>query len=286
MAAYYNENDEDAAAAIRELIAAGVVAPGDVDSRSIKDVSPDDLRPYTQCHFFAGAGVWSVAARLAGWPDDRELWSGSCPCQPFSAAGKGAGVDDPRHLWPDFYRLIRARRPAVTVGEQVAGALGYGWFDGVRADLARENITGRTVDIPACAIDAPHQRNRLYWIAVADAQGDERRAGLREVGTERHGAVITNSDGRDDVLANSEGVGGGREFPQRRSKGRAVDGRPDAPGDVVNATGERWREGSAGAEVLGGRPAASGADSMLVLARQRSSQKARTPLATILPRSN
>ena len=168
MTAYYNEIDPAAAHVLRHMIAEGVIAPGDVDTRSIKEVQPDDLAGYTQCHFFAGGGLWSVAARLAGWPDDRELWTGSCPCQPFSAAGKGLGTDDPRHLWPDFHRLIRARRPAVVMGEQVAGAAGYGWFDGVRADLAGEGYAGRAVDFPACSVDAPHQRNRLYWIAVAE----------------------------------------------------------------------------------------------------------------------
>lgn len=171
MTAYYNEIEPAAAHVLRALIADGVIAPGDVDERSIKDVQPSDLKGYTQCHFFAGGGLWSIAARLAGWPDDRSLWTGSCPCQPFSVAGKGAGQDDPRHLWPDFFRLISSRRPAVVVGEQVAGAAGYGWFDGVAADLEREGYASRAVDIPACAVNAPHIRQRLYWIAtnLADA---------------------------------------------------------------------------------------------------------------------
>lgn len=168
--AYYNDTDPAACAVLEQLIADGVIAPGVVDPRSIKDVQPDDLRGFTQCHFFAGGGLWSVAARMAGWPDSRPLWTGSCPCQPFSAAGKGLGTDDPRHLWPDFYRLIRAGRPPVVMGEQVAGAAGYGWFDGVRTDLAREGYASRGVDIPALAVDAPHERNRLYWIAVAKCE--------------------------------------------------------------------------------------------------------------------
>ena len=86
---YYNEIDPKAAAWLRELIAAGLIAPGDVDERSIADVRPDDLAGYGQHHFFAGIGGWSYALRLAGWPDDRPVWTGSCPCQPFSAAGKG-----------------------------------------------------------------------------------------------------------------------------------------------------------------------------------------------------
>lgn len=120
--AYYNEKDKYAAQWLRNLIAAGLVPAGDVDERSIEDVSPDDVAGYGQCHFFAGIGGWALAARLAGWPDDRELWTGSCPCQPYSVAGKGAGNDDERHLWPHMFRLIDARRPAVWFGEQVAAA--------------------------------------------------------------------------------------------------------------------------------------------------------------------
>lgn len=175
--AYYNEIDPAAAHILRALIAGGVIAPGEVDTRSIKEVSPDDIRGFTQCHFFAGGGLWSVAARLAGWPDDRPLWTGSCPCQPFSVAGKGAGTDDPRHLWPDFHRLIAAARPAVVVGEQVAGKAGYGWLDGVRADLAGCGYACRGVDIPACSVNAPHKRSRLYWAAARDV-GHADDAGL------------------------------------------------------------------------------------------------------------
>ncbi len=174
--AYYNDNNRAAVAVLKQLISDGVIAPGDVDDRSIKDVQPNDLVGYTQVHCFAGGGLWSVAARMAGWPDTRPIWTGSCPCQPFSSAGSGLGTDDPRHLWPDFYRLIRAGRPAVVMGEQVARKAGYGWLDGVRADLAAEGYASRAVDIPACAVDAPHERNRLYWIAVADAA----RLGWRE----------------------------------------------------------------------------------------------------------
>ncbi|EBA3203109.1 DNA cytosine methyltransferase [Salmonella enterica] len=128
-AAYYNEIDSFAAQWLRNLIAGGHIAPGEVDERSIEDVTPDDLRGFTQCHFFAGIGVWSHSLRLAGWPDDKPVWTGSCPCQPFSAAGKGDGFADERHLWPHFFHLISERRPQHVFGEQVAAGNANAWFD-------------------------------------------------------------------------------------------------------------------------------------------------------------
>src|SRR4051812_4015375 len=106
MGAYYNEHDPNAAAWLRELIAQGHIAPGEVDERSVADVEPGDLRGFIQCHFFAGIGVWSYALRSAGWADATPVWTGSCPCQPFSASGKRGGTDDHRHLWPAWFRLI------------------------------------------------------------------------------------------------------------------------------------------------------------------------------------
>ena len=124
--AYYNEFDPGAAAWLRELIRAGLIADGEVDTRSILDVSADDLRGFTQCHFFAGISGWSYALRLAGWPDDRPVWTGSPPCQPFSAAGRQEGRNDARHLAPHFVDLVRSCRPGVLFGEQVASSLVIG----------------------------------------------------------------------------------------------------------------------------------------------------------------
>lgn len=164
--AYYNEFDPYAAQWLRNLIAAGHIAPGDVDERSIVDVQPSDLEGYTQCHFFAGIGGWSLAARLAGFPDDRELWTGSCPCQPFSVAGKGLGFSDERHLWPEFLRLIAERRPAVVFGEQSAAA--PAWIAMVRSDLEALHYAVGAIQVQAASAGARHRRDR--WWFVADAE--------------------------------------------------------------------------------------------------------------------
>jgi len=65
MPAYYNEHDPYAAAWLHTLISAGQIVSGEVDERDIRNVRPDDLRPHTQCHFFASIGVWSYAVRRA-----------------------------------------------------------------------------------------------------------------------------------------------------------------------------------------------------------------------------
>ena len=163
--AYYNEIDEYAAQWIENLIRLGLVAPGVVDRRSIEDVRPDDLRGFRQCHFFAGIGVWSHALRGAGVPDDAPIWSGSCPCQPFSAAGQGGGVDDERHLWPAFFHLIDHCRPPRIYGEQVASKDGLGWLDIVLADMEASDYAIWAVDTPSAGSGAPHIRQRLRFCA-------------------------------------------------------------------------------------------------------------------------
>jgi len=179
MTAYYNEIDPYAAQWLRNLIDAGHIAPGFVDERSIEDIVPNELAGYTQCHFFAGIGGWSLALRLAGWPDSRPVWTGSCPCQPFSVAGSGAGVDDKRHLWPAWFHLIRECKPPVLFGEQVANAIGHGWLDGVCGDLeSRDYAVGASV-LSASGADAPHRRDRLWIVADAERHKQSREESRR-----------------------------------------------------------------------------------------------------------
>lgn len=174
---YYNEHDPRAAAWLRELIKANLIAPGEVDERDIQDVLPNELVRFTQCHFFAGIGVWSYALRSAGWPDDRSVWTGSCPCQPFSQAGERNGFDDERHLWPAFYWLISQRRPDVVFGEQVESKDGRNWLDVVQADMEAIAYAFGAIGLCAAGVGAPHVRPRFYFVG------------------ERAGANSNNGDG-------------------------------------------------------------------------------------------
>ena len=201
MAAYYNENDPLAAAWLRELITAGLIAHGEVDERSIAAVSAADVRGFVQCHFFAGIGGWSYALRLAGWSDDRSAWTGSCPCQPFSTAGNGDGENDFRDLWPAWFRLIRQCRPDVVFGEQVANAAGSGWFDRLCTDLETEQYAVGAAVLGAHSVGAYHRRQRLWFVADAGTGGrDPRRlSGSAETGRRQARRPVTGRGGLDDA---------------------------------------------------------------------------------------
>lgn len=165
MNAYYNEFDKYPSAWLNNLITGGLIAAGHVDERSITDVLPEDVIDKTQCHWFAGIGVWSYALRLAGWPDSRPVWTASLPCQPWSSAGKGGKFEDERHLWPVFFRLVKECRPPVIFGEQVSSKDGLEWFATVQADLENAGYAVAAFDTCAAGVGAPHIRQRLYWMA-------------------------------------------------------------------------------------------------------------------------
>ena len=189
---YYNENDDYAATWIENLILDGHIPDGKVDRRSIVDVRAADLVGFTQCHFFAGIAGWPLALRLAGWPEDREIWTGSCPCQPFSSAGNGGGLLDERHLWPAFFRLIGERRPPVVVGEQVASKDAEPWLDVVLADLETLAYAGAAVAFPSAGVGAPHIRDRTYWMGYADSARLE-GFGSGHQAARRHGQAALRS---------------------------------------------------------------------------------------------
>ena len=257
--AYYNEIDPKAAAWLRELIKQGHIADGIVDERSIVDVKPEELREFTQCHFFAGIGVWSYSLRRAGWKDDCPVWTGSCPCQPFSAAGKGNGFADERHLWPAFFHLIENVRPVTVFGEQVASKDGLGWLDLVQADLEGKDYAFGAIDTCAAGFGAPHIRQRLYWVAHSGSDRGHDRRGLHrgcaqegERGETTFGSqsgVEVERVGSIGNMANTIGAGlqgHGRSVEESISEGRkraegygtascGIDGMADAECEQRNA---------------------------------------------------
>ncbi len=160
--AYYNDNDPFCVAWLMGLIRAGLIADGDVDNRSIQDVTKNDLKGYRQCHFFAGIGGWSHALRLSGTPDDFPVWTGSCPCQPFSQAGKHRGAKDARHLWPELRRLISECNPSTVFGEQVASPDGRLWLSGVFADLEAMGYRGAAKKFKAESLPRIQRKNVMY----------------------------------------------------------------------------------------------------------------------------
>ncbi|HBQ8567165.1 TPA: DNA cytosine methyltransferase [Klebsiella pneumoniae] len=271
-AAYYNEIDPFAAQWLRNLIAAGHIAPGEVDERSIEDVTPDDLRGFTQCHFFAGIGVWSHSLRLAGWPDDRPVWTGSCPCQPFSAAGKGDGFTDERHLWPHFFHLISERRPQHVFGEQVAARNANVWFDLVQADLEGVGYAFGLVPFTSAGIGAPHIRERAYWVAEsAGEQHQKLLPGLEKGNGEEGGWSPAQSTGlcsasgmgntnvaRLEGLSGNDGAAGREGATGPTAAPGVLDGLANTTGQLhhqCNDGANEWgRQGDTEQNRMGGEP--------------------------------
>jgi DNA (cytosine-5)-methyltransferase 1 len=250
----YNEIDPFAAEWLRRLILFGYIAPGDVDERSIEDVTPDDYRGFTQAHFFAGIGVWSYSLRRAGVGDDRRLWTGSCPCQPFSQAGKGAGVADERHLWPAWFHLIDECRPERIFGEQVASKDGLAWLDLVHADLAGSRYAFGAVDLCAAGFGSPNIRQRLFFTASRLADADQQFG---------HGAGDRGARGRPEH--SERGAAGGLADADDAGRGQRAQrhGQPLAGGDVQPGAdpGGRGRHGGlADADHALGRAVQPGGD--------------------------
>jgi len=222
MSAYYNEIDPYAAEWLRNLIKAGHIADGVVDDRSISDVRPEELFEFTQCHFFAGIGIWSHALRSAGWADDRPVWTGSCPCQPFSGAGKRAGTSDERHLWPHWNHLIQECRPATIFGEQVASKDGLGWLDLVQTDMEAKDYAFGAFDLSASGFGAPHIRQRLWFVADTDNAGSQGRIprGPDQEREDQHGHLGRNGS-TDGGLGNTDLHDGGHGDSTLTSDGQA-----------------------------------------------------------------
>jgi len=301
MVNYYNEFDPNAAAWIRQLIADKQIPYGHVDDRSITEVTPSDLAGYVQCHWFAGIAGWPLALKLAGWPDDRPVWTASLPCQPFSSAGKQAGTDDERHLWPVFQRLVSECRPPAIFGEQVASKIAREkWFPGVCLDLQAMGYPVTALDLCAplagedgkgrlvrgdqetwepIVIGAPHIRQRLYWVAyrgMANPPSDRRERARQGAETEEGRQPKPELGG--ELPGGSEGRGlhsGVGDSGDTGSQGHRGFGEESLPA------------GREGAQRHNGTAGAAYSDFDLIPCRDgkaRRTQRGSTPLAPGLPR--
>ena len=168
----YNEIEPAAVTWLEELTIRKEIPLGRIDDRSIQLLRGADLEHAVQFHTFAGIGGWPLALRKVGWPEDLEVWTGSCPCQPFSVAGNLKKEGDHRHLWPDWLKLIAERVAAgkpvpVIFGEQVASEAGKRWFADVRADLEALGYEVGGADLCAAGAGAKHIRQRIYFVAYA-----------------------------------------------------------------------------------------------------------------------
>lgn len=107
-----------------------------------------------------------------------QILTGGFPCQPYSSAGKRKGKDDERHLWPEMLRAIREIRPRWVVGENVLGLVN--WSEGlvfheVQADLEAQGYEVQPFLLPAAAVNAPHRRDRIWFVAHATGSGNRQQ---------------------------------------------------------------------------------------------------------------
>jgi len=258
--AYYNEFDPKAAAWLRQLIENGNIAPGEVDERSITEVTANDLSGFSQHHFFAGIGVWSYALRNAGWDDSRPVWTASLPCQPFSVAGNQKGKDDERHLLPHFIELVKQCRPDAIFGEQVESAIRHEWLDDLQTNMEGEGYALGHCVLGAHSIGKAHIRKRLYWVATSGLSNaiSERRQCEQDVQTPKIlGSVDGSKESREQPCsyvpasnervanASSEGLQGGlsgREDSERKNI-NGQSGRDSSNIGMADSDGEQCQQG-------------------------------------------
>ena len=112
-----------------------------------------------------------------------DVLTGGFPCQPFSQAGKRKGTEDERHLWPEMLRAVREIKPKWIVGENVYGIVNWDGgmvFHQIKIDLEAEGYTLLPIILPAVSVNAPHRRDRVWFVAHANCDnGPECRNDLR-----------------------------------------------------------------------------------------------------------
>ncbi len=173
---------------------------------------------------FCDIEEWSRKVLAKHWPDvpisddvkelasdprrlvpDCDILTAGYPCQPFSLAGKRRGEKDDRHIWPEIFTIVQAKRPRWCVFENVSGHINMG-LDQVLSDLEGEGYTVQPFVVPACAVDAPHRRDRVWIIAAhADSESQSDVAGHGEEGQ----WLVADASGRRHRVAEEKIFAGG-----------------------------------------------------------------------------
>ena len=158
---------------------------------------------------------------FTGYHGKIDILTGGFPCQPYSTAGKRKGTDDERHLWPEMRRAIREISPRWVVGENVGGLISWNGglvFEQVQVDLEAEGYEVQAFVLPACGVDAPHKRDRVWFVAHSKMHNDRGSAGevsktngrqvcelLSELGcSDEAPAAAANATGSGRFQVNSE----------------------------------------------------------------------------------
>jgi len=184
---------------------------------------------------------------------DFDLICGGIPCQPFSVAGKKKGKEDDRHLWPYMYEIIKHKKPSWVIVENVGGFVNVA-LDDVCLDLETQGYATQSFIIPACSVEAPHRRDRI-WILGKNLENPGRslRQGRIEQGEnadevgqgdadqlERSGST-SRSDVANSQLKGLEGQHGDSSSQRRQDEGSlsGTEGSSRTYEDVPNSSGQR-----------------------------------------------
>ena len=214
MTAWYNDIDPFACSVLRARIADGRLPAGTVAERSIKEIDPNEIPERTQVHLFAGIGGFAYAARLAGMPDDFDIWTGGFPCQDISCAGKGVGLHGSRSgMFFEIVRLLHGvqRRPDWLLLENVPALLSRG-LDRVLDELAGAGYTCWPVVVGAWAVGAPHKRDRVWIVGRLDNATSPRCSG--NPGCEPGGQIRNGTRGAEPTGRRGEGGEGLADAPR------------------------------------------------------------------------
>lgn len=195
-----------------------------------ENVMQCEIDPFCQKilrHHFPSSILYDDIRTIDGkkWRGGCDVLSGGFPCQPFSAAGRRAGTDDNRFLWPEMFRAIQEIAPAWVVAENVRGILsidGGMVFEGVCSDLEAAGYSVQAFIIPACAVDAPHKRERVWFVANRNGGGLE-RAGISSLG--KFGAQEQYIGGGNTAVASDRS----NLERERSQRDRDSGGQPKAP---------------------------------------------------------